>query len=183
VRPGAGSAVGAERPSAHRPSSSDGRDAAGQVDLLDNCPDTPNEPQVDSDGDHRGDACSGFLDGPVGLSASARDDGAVALSWEPVEGAGGYTLYRRGGNGTVYLGDDYPVTNRTRFVDGNASGEATYWVRPVNRATGLEGNRSMVTASVGPSAGTGVPPTAVAAAIAVAAVALLALVAVRRRRG
>ncbi len=125
------------------------RDNDGIVDLMDNCPDIQNEKQVDTDRDYIGDKCGKYLDGPGDLSADVTSDGDVELSWSNVSGARGYTLYRRGDNGTVYLGEGYPSINETTYIDTNASGEVTYWVRPVNQASGLENNRSYVTATIG----------------------------------
>lgn len=166
------------------------RDGDGVVDILDNCPETPNREQVDTDRDYIGNECSEFLQGPNGLSAEVQDR-TVELSWDSVEGAVGYTVYRRGDGNTTYLGSEYPSTNETKFTDSNAtaeaSGEVTYWVRPVNRATGHENNRSYVTATVGGSGGVtpssgGSLPMAPSVLAVLAAILLIGLGALWMRR-
>jgi len=90
----------------------------------------------------------------------------------------GYTVYRRSDGNTTYLGSDYPSTNATSFTDdgADASDEVTYWVRPVNQATGQENNRSYVTATVGGGGGAALPggSTPTAAVLAIAAIILIA---------
>jgi len=114
------------------------RDDDGAVDLMDDCPDTANPHQLDSDRDHRGDACSGLLVGPDELEADLDANGTVTLSWQPVDGAEGHTVHRHEDNQTTYLGEDYPSTDTTSFSNANASEAATYVVHPVSQATGEE---------------------------------------------
>lgn len=133
-------------------SSQDGESALRSVDeacpdqdrdgfpyLVDNCPHTYNPDQLDSDRDRIGDACSSLPAEPAGLDADVGSD-EVRLSWTPVDEVEGYTVYRvTDDEGTTYLGDAWPSTEGTGFVDPDPREDATYLVHAVNRLTGDEG--------------------------------------------
>lgn len=115
------------------------QDRDGFPYLVDNCPRTYNPDQLDSDRDRIGDACGGLPAEPVNLEAAAGSD-EVRLTWSPVDGVEGYAVYRvTDDEGTTYLGDSWPSTAGTEFVDTEAKEDASYLVHGVNRLTGDEG--------------------------------------------
>ena len=81
----------------------DDPDGDGVPDTMDNCPEDPNSDQLDSDGDGAGDACdpgsAGILLPPTGVAASQGTfTNKIHLSWNTVNGAEGYELYRHTSN-------------------------------------------------------------------------------------
>ncbi len=111
-------------------------DADGAVDVMDNCPQTPNADQADRDHDAIGEECQypkAVDDLAVTISAST-----VGLAWAPQSDVLGYNVYR---DPLTYLGSDHPSARAAAFADTSlvlTPGIYRYSVRAVN-LRGIEG--------------------------------------------
>lgn len=114
-------------------------DGDGIVDMIDNCPSTSNPDQVDQDKDYVGDVCQ--LPSVLTVTTTEMKKAGIsviALIWGPSEvDVIGYNVYRRiwQDDDYYFLGDEYPTTTETVFLDTTLPVDATspeYYIVPLN---------------------------------------------------
>jgi hypothetical protein len=79
---------------------------------------------------------------PQGLVADATSPNSVRVSWQPVEAAASYELFRRSSNGAYQLA---AATSATSFDDTNVTGGKAYlyYVRAISDAGAVSGNSAI----------------------------------------
>lgn len=166
-------------------------DNDGVVNLIDDCPTVSEPGQPDRDRDGEGDLCSNQPTPVRDLEAKGGPAG-VQLSWSPVLDAWGYNVYRIADGTVDRLGDSFPTTASTSYLDEVGATGDRYIVRAVNTLADQGPPASSVATTGGPN-GTdgnsstngsdtpreGVPGPGVLVALGAAAATA---VAVRRRR-